>query len=40
MYSQNILIQKLLMALMKLDLETTVCEARRPSKLSRSRTTF
>jgi len=27
MYSQSIIIQKLLMALMRLDLETTVCEA-------------
>ena len=40
MYSQSILIQKLLMALMRLNLETTVCEAWRPSKLSLSRTTF
>ena len=40
MYSQSILIQKLLIALMRLDLETTVCEAWRPSKLSRSRMTF
>ena len=40
MYSQSIIIQKLLMALMRLDLETTVCEAWRPSKLSRSRMTF
>ena len=34
------LIQKLSMALMNVTLETVVCEARRPSKPSRSRMTI
>ena len=39
-YRLRILRQKLLMALMKLGLEITVCEAWTPSNLSRSRMTF
>ena len=40
MYSQGILIQSLLMVLRNGALETVVCEARMPSKPSRSRRTI